>query len=247
MPYPMAYSDFKSIEQVIQTYPLHIRPERFLPEVQLELPDWFIENLNFTLDRQAIQESETFLRESFIFPFLQQAWKRHEKLKLWSHRALNVDDTLYGEPDYFVSAWVDGVIDKLVNRPLLAVTEAKKQDFEGGWAQCLAELIACQKLNSDDNVIVYGIVSTGMIWEFGKLETNVFAKHPLSYSITDPARVFGILDFVFMECEKQLKGIRYEQEKWCIGLSDRLASQVLVGVTQVSWPTQQLVRTEARL
>ena len=202
----MAYSDFKSIEQVIQMYPLQIRRKRFLPEVSLELPGWFIENLNFLLDRQAIQESETFFKEGFIFPFLQQAWKRHEKLKLWSHRALNVDDELYGEPDYFVSAWFDGVINKLVNRPLLAVVEAKKQDFEGGWAQCLAELIACQKLNQDEKVVVYGVASTGMVWEFGKLEMNVFTKHPLSYSIADPARVFGILDFIFMECEKQLNG-----------------------------------------
>ena len=204
----MAYSDFKSVEQVIQTYPLRIHPERFIPDLQLELPSWFIENLDFLLDRQAIQESETFLRESFIFPFLQQAWKRHGTLKLWSQCALNVDNELYGEPDYFVSAWVDGVTDKLVDRPLLTVVEAKKQDFEGGWAQCLAELIACQKLNAGETVTVYGIVSTGIIWEFGKLETNIFAKHPLAYSITDPAKVFGILDFIFTACEKQLNGSR---------------------------------------
>ena len=210
----MAYSDFKSVEQVIQIYPLQIRPERFIPDLQLELPSWFIENLDFLLDRQAIQESETFLRESFIFPFLQQAWKRHGTLKLWSHRALNVDNELYGEPDYFVSAWIDGVTDKLVDRPLLAVVAAKKQDFEGGWAQCLAELIACQKLNQDETVTVYGIVSTGLIWEFGKLEANIFAKHPLAYSITDPAKVFGILDFIFTACENQLNGSHNsEQEK----------------------------------
>ena len=34
----MAYSDFKSVEQVIQTYPLQIRPERFIPDLQLEPP-----------------------------------------------------------------------------------------------------------------------------------------------------------------------------------------------------------------
>ena len=70
----------------------------------------------------------------------------------------------------------------------------------------MAELIACQKLNADEQVTVYGIVSTGIIWEFGKLETNTFAKHPLAYSITDPAKVFGILDFIFTACEKQLNG-----------------------------------------
>jgi len=114
-------------------------------------------------------------------------------------------DNLFGEPDYFVSVWTEEeVIDKLVNKPLLAVAEAKKQDFEGGWAQCLAELIACQKINADEQLTVYGIVSTGIIWEFGKLKKNVFTRDLLSYTIADPQRVFGILDFVFMECEKQL-------------------------------------------
>ena len=159
----MPFSDFKSIEQVIQLYPLQIKRKRFLPEVQLELPALFMENLNFSLERQAVQESEVFFRESFIFPFLQQAWKRHPKLKLWVNQALKYDDNLFGEPDYFVSVWTEEeVIDKLVNKPLLAVAEAKKQDFEGGWAQCLAELIACQKMNADEQLTVYGIVSTGI-------------------------------------------------------------------------------------
>ena len=55
---------------------------------QLELPALFMENLNFSLERQAVQESEVFFRESFIFPFLQQAWRRHPKLKLWVNQTL---------------------------------------------------------------------------------------------------------------------------------------------------------------
>ena len=199
----MAYSNFRSIRQVIELYPLQIRREKFLPEVPLELPDLFIDNLNFALENQAIEESETFFCESFIYPFLQQAWKLHKNLKLWSHRALDFDENLSGEPDYFVSARMQGVIDKLFNLPLLAVAEAKKEDFEAGWGQCLAEMVACQKLNQDENLIIYGIVSTGIVWQFGKLETNVFTQDLLSYSIADPTMIFGILDFIFGECEKQ--------------------------------------------
>jgi hypothetical protein len=65
-------------------------------------------------------------------------------------------------------------------------------------------MIACQKLNQDDNLTVYGIVSTGLVWEFAKFEKNIYTKHPLSYSIADPQKVFGNLDFVFAECEKQI-------------------------------------------
>lgn len=67
----MAFSDFHSLEQVIQKYPLRIRQERFIPDdVELPIPDWFVENLNFSLDHQAVDESDAFFSESFIFPFL---------------------------------------------------------------------------------------------------------------------------------------------------------------------------------
>jgi hypothetical protein len=31
-------------------------------------------------------------------------------------------------------------------------------------------MIACQKTNPDENITVYGIVSTGMVWQFGQIE-----------------------------------------------------------------------------
>ncbi len=201
----MPFSNFKNVKQVIQEYPLQLQQGRFLPDVQLELPEWFMENLNFALDKKTIFENEAFFCESFIFPFLQQTWKRHDKLKLWSHQELVYDDKLYGEADYLISVWPASVINKPINTPLLAVVEAKKQDFEGGWAQCLAEMIACQKLNQDENITVYGIVSTGIFWEFGKLEQEVFTQHTLSYSVMEPKKVFGTLDYLFAECEKQIQ------------------------------------------
>jgi hypothetical protein len=204
----MAFSNFKNIKQVIKQYPLKIKQDRFLPDSSIEIPEWFIDNMNFSLDTQAIDENEFFFRENFIFPFLQQTWKRHhQNLKLWSHQTFAYDDNLCGEPDYFVSALRDEVIDKLVNTPLLAVAEAKKQNFEEGWGQSLAEMIACQKINQDDQLTVYGIVSTGIIWEFGKLEHNTFTKHPLSYSIAEPQKIFGNLDFIFAECEKSVSSM----------------------------------------
>ncbi|RKZ66987.1 MAG: hypothetical protein DRR16_16685 [Candidatus Parabeggiatoa sp. nov. 3] len=201
----MSFSHFKKIEQVIEQYPLKIKREEFLPDIPQPLPEWFLENLKFSLCSQAEEENEFYLRESLIFPFLQQAWKSHNRLKLWSHRDLNYDNNLCGEPDYFFSAWRDEVIDKLVNTPILAVAEAKKQDFDGGWAQCLAEMIACQKLNQEGDFTVYGIVSTGIVWQFGKLSKNLFTKHPISYSIDNPQKVFGNLDYIFTECEKQIQ------------------------------------------
>ena len=209
----MAFSDFQSIEQVIQKYPLKMRQQRFLPDIEMKLPDWLMENLKFSLDNKSVDENEVFFTENFIYPFLQQAWKQHTKLKVWSHRAISYNDELYGEPDYLIATVVDEVTDRLVTKPLLAVTEAKKEDFTKGWGQCLVEMIACQKINGRAKLVVYGIVSTGLVWEFGKLDGNVFTKHAVSYSINEPKKVLGLLNYIFTECEKEAVKSRSKSTK----------------------------------
>ncbi len=201
----MAFSDFKSIEQVLERYPLEYERAGFLPDVRLELPPALKENLNFALARQAAQESEIFYRESLIYPLLQEVWKLHPRLKLWVNRGLRYDEELFGEPDYFVAAETQGeIVSRLVRKPLLAVAEAKRQDFEAGWGQCLAEMIACQKLNADEQLSIYGIVTTGSVWEFGKLTGAAFKHDPLPRSIADAPQVLGLLEFIFADCERQL-------------------------------------------
>jgi hypothetical protein len=160
--------------------------------------------MNFAVDRKGTYESEQFFRESFIYPFLQFTWQHHQHLQLWINQSIAYDDLLFGEPDYLLSIWPEGVVNQLVNRPLLAVMEAKKQDFEAGWAQCLAAMLACQKINGQEPLLIYGIVTTGLVWEFGKLDGDLFTRDPRSYTITTPEVVYGLLDFVFAQCENQL-------------------------------------------
>lgn len=201
----MAFSDFKNVEQVLAQFPLQIERESFLPSVEMDVPPMLAENLKFILKNQAIQETEMFLRESFIFPLLQEAWKQHPKMKLWVNQPLFATEQLFGEPDYLVSASTKGeIVTKLLNKPLLVAVEAKKQDFEAGWAQCLAEMIACQIVNANPSLTIYGIVSTGSVWEVGKLTQNIFTRDPRAFTIAEPQRLLGILGYIFQECENQL-------------------------------------------
>jgi hypothetical protein len=50
------------------------------------------------------------------------------------------------------------------------MVEAKKDDFEGGWGQCLAAMLAAQMINGDDQLILQGSVSNGDVWQFGRLQ-----------------------------------------------------------------------------
>ncbi|MEZ4866349.1 MAG: hypothetical protein R3C14_33840 [Caldilineaceae bacterium] len=128
----MAFRDFKSVEQVLQNYPLKFRRESFLPEVTMTLPSQFLDDIKFSLETQAVGESESFFRESFIFPFLHKAWQQHRQLKLWINRSLIYDSDLFGEPDYLISMWPEGVIDRIVNNQCLPWSRRKNKILRTG-------------------------------------------------------------------------------------------------------------------
>ncbi len=200
----MKFSDFKSVEEVQAKYPLVVIQEQFLPTVELSPSASFMEDIQFALTMRDSVESEMFFREYFIAPFMRQTWKRHPSLKVWVNRKLAYQDELTGEPDYFVSARPIGATPNPVGQPLLAVAEAKQEDFILGWGQCLSEMIACQKINARPDIAIYGIVSTGELWQVGRLIQNVFARNLMAYTIYEPAKLLGILDYLFAMCEKQI-------------------------------------------
>ncbi len=198
----MKFSDFKSVEDVQKRYPIETRKAEFIPDAEVAPPQWFLDDLRFSLSKQANVESEMFFREYFIAPFMRETWKRHPTLKLWVNRKLAYNDELTGEPDYFVSAPPSGATTDPVGLPLLAVAEAKQEDFIAGWGQCLAGMIACQKLNGTPDVVIHGIVSTGLVWEFGRLQGTIFTTDLFSFSIRKASAVLGALDYLFGECER---------------------------------------------
>ncbi len=200
----MAFRDFKSVEAVLREYPLEVVQESLFSEARVQVPVPFLDDLRFALDRRAPGESDAFYTENFVYPFLRLVWRRHPRLHVWSHRPLVVDERLSCEPDYLVSATPVGVADRVVRPPLVAVVEAKRQDFDEAWGQCLAALLACQVANGERPPAVYGVVSTGLLWEFGRLEGQRFARHPDAYAVSDPGLVNGMLGQVFEACERQL-------------------------------------------
>ncbi|WP_133511607.1 hypothetical protein [Candidatus Thiosymbion oneisti] len=205
----MAFIDYKSMEDVLRKEPVIILNEAFLPEqVTRDLPDWFLQDITFALSIKRSQENEAFYEEFFIVPFLKEIWKHHRNIKVWSHIYIQYDDDLCGNPDYIVSALHEAHSYEVLSTPLLAAIQAKQQNFIAGWGQCLAAMLACQKINADhprdDQPLppVYGIVSTGEIWEFGKLEAHTLKKYPAPISIANPVQLAGVLDYIFSECER---------------------------------------------
>lgn len=120
----------------------------------------------------------------------------HPTLKVWKAAALTTD-TLTGIADYLLAPRR-----AYLATPLLCVTEAKKDDFDKGRIQCIAEMYACQWNNRQRRLMVdvYGIVSNGQGWRFYKLEEAGDAYETNQYGLEDLSGLLGALDHVCAEC-----------------------------------------------
>jgi hypothetical protein len=193
----MSFSDYKTISQVQTEYQIKYEEVNFVEKNQIDLSQHFLDEIEFNIKTLDAFSSEAARCELIILPILRETYKKvSSKLSLWVQKSINYNKPLSGTPDYIISK--RSPLGKTVlEYPLLIVVEAKKNDFEQGWAQCLAELVAAQKLNNDETFSVYGIVTDGKYWEFGKLKEKIFNKNIKSFVIDDLPELFGALDFLF--------------------------------------------------
>lgn len=100
-------------------------------------------------------------------------------------------------------AGLTGVCDFLVSlspeqfyleSPIIALVEAKNLDLKLG--QCIAEMIAAQRFNAEkgnDIPCIYGAATTGIDWQFLKLEGKYLHIDMVIYTIERCDRILGIL------------------------------------------------------
>ena len=200
----MAFSNYKTIGAVIKEFQTIYTEANFVIETAFSVPDYFREDLQIMMTEGVVDNSEFAVCENLIYPVLKEVWKCYRsKFVLWSHEALNCDTKLSGFPEYILAK--RSPLGKVVfDKPYLLLVEAKQDKFEEGWAQCIAEMIAAQRLNDELQVIILGIVSNGKTWQFSKLEGNVFTKNITPYTIYELDKVFAAVNYVFQQCESQI-------------------------------------------
>jgi hypothetical protein len=206
----MSFSQFRTIGAVAQQFMIPVENSVFMEQAeQPVVPDEvFQHRLQFVLRENLHKPSEAAKCETLIYPILYEVWHHFSTtLKLWSHTPLEYDGILSGIPDYFIASRSKyGVV--VVGTPLFVAIEAKLDDFELGWGQCSAAMIALHRLNAGThafpNVIVYGIVTNGEMWQFGELRDNVITVDIRFFGIGDLSALFSALTFVMEECRKQV-------------------------------------------
>ena len=198
----MAFSDFQKISEVQERFRVTYTEEDFVEVEPLPPSSEFLRDFEFTREYLNVFSSEASRCETIIFPVLKENYKAYaDQYALWIKQSITYDDVLNGTPDYFVSTRSE-LGKTVVGTPLILLVEAKKNDFEQGWGQCLAELVAAQKINAKNlngsTVLpVYGIVTDGTLWQFGRLIENTFTQNRTDFTLADLSTLFGAVDSVF--------------------------------------------------
>jgi len=163
----MAFNKFKSIADVQSAYDIRHVWANFITDVPSEPSETFINDLNFKYENIDIFGSETSRKENIIYPLLLDLYREHYKnLALWSEYYIHADEVLYGHPDYMLSARSE-LGNAILSLPILTIVEAKEYNFKQGWGQCLAAMVAAQKLNAAEEkqeLTIYG--ESGVLYDF---------------------------------------------------------------------------------
>ncbi len=193
----MAYSDFK-FQDIIKQFDLNLSENIDLfaevPEVEpSEILKVFLkENTPLALDIN----TEKARSEMIIAPILLEVRRQvNYRIGLFSGSEFNVapEKGLNGICDFLISLSSENLF---IKTPIVALVEAKREDIKSGLGQCVAEMLAAQLFNEQENnpiPVIYGAVTSGNIWRFLKLENKTVYIDTVEYYINQIGKILGIL------------------------------------------------------
>lgn len=197
----MPYSEFKTITQVQEQFGLTVKESEnlFLDIQPLTIGDYMQQTLDRNLSIANAINTEKARSELLIAPILLEIRQIFDqKVGFFSGTEFNVD----------VEAGLNGFCDFLltasseiyeISCPVITFVEAKNENIKGGLGQCMAEMVAAQRFNTQHDKIfpIYGVVTTGMIWKFLRLEDKTIWIDREDYFIKEIGKLLGILSSPF--------------------------------------------------
>jgi hypothetical protein len=194
----MAYHNFSNLE-LKETFGVEqvFRSDLFRQVAARQAGDLLQTMLAKQIPFALAQGSEKARSEYIIAPvFFELREQAGEQISVFSGIRFEVDKKrkLDGWCDFLVSR---SPYQSALEAPVLIAVEAKREDFEQGTNQCVAEMIAARIYNERRQVItrhIYGCVTTGDVWRFLVLRENQALIETTTFDIRDDlARILGIL------------------------------------------------------
>lgn len=193
----MAYSDFK-LSELIKTFGLTLSEavDLFADVEEVECSDNLAFNLKDSIPLAVAIGTEKARSEMIIVPILLEMKRRlNHQISLFSGTDFNVDfeQGLNGICDFIISLSPEQLF---ISAPVITLVEAKNDNIKSGLGQCVAEMIAAQLFNErEGNEIqpIYGVVTTGELWKFLKLEGKLVSIDLSNYPVVNVNKILGIL------------------------------------------------------
>ena len=193
----MAYRNF-TLEAVVTRFQLEITESANLfSEIEpVALRSDFAADLARNVQLASAINTEKAKSELIVAPVLVELREQTgRRISLFSGIDFSVDaeSELTGVCDFLVSL---SPVQHLLQAPVLALVEAKKDDLTLGLGQCAAEMIAAQRFNAEkgnDISWVYGCSTTGTDWKFLKLAERCLHIDMELYPIRQCDNILGIL------------------------------------------------------
>ena len=193
----MAYSDFK-LSELIKTFGLTLSEtvDLFADVKEVECSENLAFNLKDNIPLAVAIGTEKARSEMIIVPILLEMKRRlKHQISLFSGTDFNVDfdKGLNGICDFIISLSPEQLF---VKAPVITLVEAKNDNIKSGLGQCVAEMIAAQLFNEcegNDIQPIYGVVTTGELWKFLKLESKLVSIDLSNYPVGNANKILGIL------------------------------------------------------
>jgi hypothetical protein len=198
----MPFGTYKSLEDVVRAYQISLRIDEFIQPIAYPVCEHLQQRLQLFLKNAPLSVSEEAVCEFLIAPILQENWLSYlDSLMLWSHASFGDESPLTGYSDYFFSK--RSPLGPVRDQPYVLFAQAKRDDFDAAWAECLSAMLAAQKMNHHPEQTICGGVSNGMAWQFAKLEAQLFTQDSREFTLSYLPELFAALHFIF-EQSKQL-------------------------------------------
>ena len=193
----MAYSDF-TLGLVKKKFQLNLveKSNLFQDSPELQPSPLLQEILQDNLPLALASNTEKSRSEMIIAPILidlRKQFNKHITVFSGINFTVDSDQGLNGICDFLIS-YSDELL--LLTAPIITLVEAKKEDLNAGLGQCIAEMIAAQRFNQqEENQIseIFGTVTSGTVWKFLMLEKNNVFIDLTEYYIQNLAKILGIL------------------------------------------------------
>jgi hypothetical protein len=193
----MAYSNFK-LDELVKIFNLTIQEnsELFDTIPELECSEHLITTLQETVDLAVAINTEKARSEMIVVPVLLELRRQlKHQISLFSGVDFTVDFSqgLNGICDFIISKNPEQLF---IRQPIVTIVEAKNENLNSGFGQCIAEMIAAQIFNQQEGnelPAIYGVVTTGTIWRFLKLVGKTVEIDLSEYYIKDINKILGIL------------------------------------------------------